>query len=149
MRLSRDEILKAEDRGTEEVEVPEWDGSVLVRGMSGSERDAFETSMMVRQGSELVPDMANFRPKVIARCVVDDDGKRLFDEYRDVEALGGKSAAAVERVYAVAARLSGLGGQDVEQMAADLKASPFAGSSSSSPSTSAEPSRNSSPAGPA
>ena len=46
MRLSRDDILKAADNEPEEVDVPEWGGSVLVRGMTGRERDAFEVSLM-------------------------------------------------------------------------------------------------------
>ena len=61
MRLSREDILKAEDLPTEEVPVPEWGGSVLVRGLTGRERDLFETSMMVRQGAQFIPDAKNIR----------------------------------------------------------------------------------------
>ena len=39
--LSRDAILQREDIKTEDVEVPEWGGTVRVRGMSGVQRDAF------------------------------------------------------------------------------------------------------------
>ena len=42
MRLSRDDILKAADNEPEEVDVPEWGGSVLVRGMTGLDRAAAE-----------------------------------------------------------------------------------------------------------
>ena len=104
MRLSRDDILKAADNEPEEVDVPEWGGSVLVRGMTGRERDAFEVSLMQPgRGGRKVLDPANVRAKLVARCVVDDDGGRLFTD-ADVAELGGKSAAAVDRVYAVAAR---------------------------------------------
>ena len=44
--LSRDTILQREDIKTEDVEVPEWGGTVRVRGMSGVERDAFEASLI-------------------------------------------------------------------------------------------------------
>ena len=44
--LSRDTILQREDIVTEDVEVPEWSGTVRVRGMSGVERDAFEASLI-------------------------------------------------------------------------------------------------------
>ena len=40
--LSRDTILAKNDVKVEEVKVPEWGGSVLVRGMSGDQREAFE-----------------------------------------------------------------------------------------------------------
>src|SRR5258707_11983730 len=45
MHLSRDAILEAKDREVVEVDCPEWGGSVLVRGMSGKERDMFEMSL--------------------------------------------------------------------------------------------------------
>ena len=63
MRLSRDDILKAEDLTTEEVDVPEWGGTVLVRGLTGRERDEFEASVMVRYAGEMVQDLANIRAK--------------------------------------------------------------------------------------
>jgi hypothetical protein len=74
-------------------------------------------------------DPANVRAKVVTRCVVGDDGNRLFTD-SDVVALGGKSAAALERVYAVAARLSGLSDDDQEGMARDFALADGNGSSS-------------------
>ena len=44
--LSRDAILQREDIKTEDVEVPEWGGTVRVRGMTGVQRDAFEASLI-------------------------------------------------------------------------------------------------------
>src|SRR5215472_6825818 len=120
MHLSRDDILKAEDGGTVEVDVPEWGGTVLVRGMTGRERDEFETSMLERgRGGRMVPNPVNTRAKVIARCIVDDDGKRLFTA-ADVQALGDKSGAAIDRVFEVAARLSGMSDEDREEMTRDF-----------------------------
>ena len=40
--LTRDLILKADDIQTREVEVPEWGGTVLIRALTGTERDAYE-----------------------------------------------------------------------------------------------------------
>ena len=57
MRPSHDDFLKADDRRPEEVSldgIPGYDGSsVLVRGLSGAERDEFETNMLVRRGNKL------------------------------------------------------------------------------------------------
>src|SRR5262249_52890565 len=110
MRLSREAFLAAEDTVTEEVDlsdIPGFAGSLLVRGMTGRERDDFEASMLVRAGGQTVQDVRNSRAKMVARCVIDDDGKRVFTE-ADVAAIGDKSAAAVARLGDVAARLSGL-----------------------------------------
>src|SRR5580765_8477058 len=106
--MSRDDFLKAEDLVTEEVDLsdlPGYNGSVLVRGMTGRERDEFEVSMLDQRNGQM--NYANTRAKIVAKCVVDDDGNRLFDA-SDLDVLGGKSAAALDRLYEVAARLSGL-----------------------------------------
>lgn len=149
MRLSRDDILKAEDSAPVEVHVPEWGGSVLVRGMTGKERDAFEASMSLqpdRRGQVRPADplarLVNIRAKIVVRCVVDDDGKRLFTE-ADVAVLGDKSAAALERVFEVASRLSGMGDKDMEEYAANFGRAGGDDSSSPSPRASARPSKGS------
>lgn len=141
MRLSRDDVLKADDLRTEEVDVPEWGGSVLVRGMSGRERDEFEASMLDQRSGRA--NLANVRAKAVLRCTVDDDGKRLFDA-ADIDVLGEKSSAALDRVFGVAQRLSGLGGQDVEELTQNFGPTNGASSSSGSPVTSGKPSRASS-----
>jgi hypothetical protein len=132
MRLSKDDILKAADNTPEEVDVPEWGGTVLVRGMTGKERDAFEVSLMTPgRGGRREVNPVNVRAKVVARCVVDDDGNRLFTD-ADAAELGDRSAAAVDRVYAVAARLSGMAEGDQEQMTRDFALADGDGSSSTS-----------------
>jgi len=143
LRLSRDDILKAADNEPEEVDVPEWGGSVLVRGMTGRERDAFEVSLLAPgRGGRRQVDPANVRAKLVARCCVDDDGNRLFTD-ADVAELGGKSAAAVDRVYAVAARLSGMGTDEQEELTRDFALADGNGSSSTSPPASARPRKGS------
>ncbi len=133
MRLSKEDILKAADRGTEEVEVPEWGGSVLVQGMTGRERDAYEVSLRDQRTGQRRPGaLDNVRAKIIARCVVDDDGKRLFTD-ADIAALGEKSGAAIDRVFDVAARLSGMSDEDQEKMTRDFGPADGSDSSSSSP----------------
>jgi hypothetical protein len=136
VRLSKDDILKAEDRPAEEVEVREWGGSVLVRGMTGRERDALEASLTEYRGKDVVPSLHNIRARVVAACVIGDDGKPLFG-ITDVEALGEKSAAPLNRVYEVAARLSGLSEGDVEGMAGNFSGTGSGPSPSAWPSGSA------------
>ena len=131
MRLTRDAILAVQDTKTEEVSVPEWGGSVLVRGMTGRERDDFEGSMIVQAAGQTARDLRNTRAKLVAKCVIGDDGRRLFTD-DDVTALGEKSAAALVRVFEVASRLSGLSDEDVAERERDFP--PAAGSDSSTPS---------------
>lgn len=113
--LTRDTILAAQDIQTEEVEVPEWGGSVLVRGMTGAERDAFEESVLTGKGRKRDVNLKNFRARLIVKSVVNRKGERVFT-HADIDALGQKSAAALARVFDVATRLSGMSDEDVEEL---------------------------------
>ena len=113
--LGKDAILAAEDIATERVEVPEWGGEVMVRGLTGRQRDRWEASLSVRQGKRFVPSLEDLRARLVVHCVVDETGRLVFHE-GDIDALSNKSGAALDRVYTVAARLSGISEQDVEDM---------------------------------
>jgi hypothetical protein len=127
--LDRDAILKAAALKTEDVPVPEWGGSVLVRELRGRERDEWEASLAVQRGRQMVPDVANMRAKLAARTIVGEDLEPLFSQ-QDVNALGELSAAALDRVFEVASRLSGLNPADVEEMSGNSGAAPSGGSAS-------------------
>lgn len=113
--LSRDDVFAADDRVIEEVLVPEWGGWLRVRSLSGTERDALEQSMIVMRGKERETNLAAFRQKLVARTVVDDAGKRIFSD-SDVAGLGQKSSSALDKVAAVAIRVSKMTQDDVEEL---------------------------------
>ncbi len=113
--LSRDAILSSNDLTFEEVDVPEWGGMVRVRTLTGEERDALESSMVERHGRKVDVNLSNLRARLVSLSCVDANGDRLFSDL-DIEALGQKSAAALERVFAVARKLSGLSEQDVDEL---------------------------------
>ena len=130
MTLTKDQIFEANDLQSESVEVPEWAGSVLVRTMTGADRDAFEASMITTlPDGTRKPNMANMRAKLVALTVVDDAGNRVFD-VSDVDRLALKSATALERVFNAAQRINGLGVQ-AEEMAAKNSAAGLSASSTS------------------
>jgi len=113
--LTRDAILQAEDLPTEDIEVEEWGGAVRVRALTGAERDAFEQSIVEQRGKSTRVNMRNIRAKLVALTVVDGDGKRLFSD-KDAELLGKKSAVALNRVFEIAQKLSGLSPEDMEEL---------------------------------
>lgn len=127
--LGKDAIFAADDIKSERVPVPEWGGEVMVRGLTGRQRDAWEASMTVRRGKKLEQDMRDFRARLVVQCVVDETGELVFHG-GDVDALSGKSGAALDRIYDTAARLSGISGDDVEELTRDF--TPTDGGSSSS-----------------
>lgn len=127
--LKREDIFAAEDIQTERVAVPEWGGEVLVKGLTGAQRDAFEQQVVEEKGKKVKINLDNFRAKLAAYCIVDEEGKRLFSDL-DIGALGNKSASALNRVFDVARRLSGLSDSDVEELEKNSASGPTDSSTS-------------------
>lgn len=120
MLLGREAILGIADTQIADVEVPEWGGTVRVRGLTGTDRDAFEGEIAQRKGKSVQMNTRNIRARLVQLSVVDADGNRLFS-HLDVEALGQKSAKALDRVFSTAMELSGLSDKDVEDMTENLE----------------------------
>ena len=115
--LTKEVLLAAQDLKIETVAVPEWGGEVRVRSMTGAARDAYEQWLMHQRGGSDGPvSMPNLRARMVALSVVDEAGKLMFDE-ADIEALGEKSARALDRVYAAATRLNAMGDKEIEALA--------------------------------
>ncbi|MEU9494586.1 hypothetical protein AB0D73_22835 [Streptomyces sp. NPDC048215] len=127
--LSKAQITEVDDRKWEDVDVPEWGGTVRVLGMSGTERNAYQSSLVVLgpNGSVQRMNMADQLAKLVAKSIVGEDFERLFTD-KDVAALGKKNGAVLERIGAVAQRLSGLRKEDVDAAAGKSAAAPSDGS---------------------
>jgi len=111
MLLSKDAILAAVDIKSEDVDVPEWGGTVRVRTMTGLERDAMGAALV---GTDGKPDMDRYSTLLLASSIVGEDGAQLFT-VNDVTALGAKSARALDRVLVAANRLNAFGQDAVEK----------------------------------
>jgi hypothetical protein len=118
--LTREQILQASDLQRETVAVPEWGGEVVVRSMTGNERDQYEAGMIeLRQSGKKTSysvRLEKARARLCSLTICDESGQRLFSE-ADMDSLGGKNASALDRVFDVAKRLSGLRESDVEELA--------------------------------
>jgi hypothetical protein len=114
-RLSKQQIIDAPDIKSEMVSVPEWDGEVEVKTLSGKERDDFESQIVQLRGKKTEVTLDNLRAKLCSLAIIDEKGARMFDE-DEVDDLGKKSAPALQRVFIVAQRLAGLTESDVENL---------------------------------
>lgn len=113
--LSREAILGAQDLPTKDVPVPEWGGTVRIRSLTAKDRDAIETAIFTaRQEGLVAPD--NVRARYASACIVDEKGAPLFTA-DDVEALGQKSATALNRVYDAVLSHNAIAEGDVEELA--------------------------------
>lgn len=114
--LTKDQILGADDLEVEEVDVSQWwGGSVLVQSLTGTERDAFEADIFEGRGKNVERNFVNLRTKLLVRTIINENKKLMFSE-KDIVALGKKCAAPLDKIFAVAQRLSGLTPKDVEDM---------------------------------
>lgn len=146
--LTRDQILAADDLKHEDVDVPEWGGSVRVQELTAGQRDQVETASVAiakNASGKLAPEfdksvLESFRARLAAYSIVDELGQRLFTD-ADMIALGKKSTAAMQRVFNVAMRISAFTQEDVEELVGKSEAVP----SDVSPSASALPSESSTP----
>jgi hypothetical protein len=114
--LTRENILNFEDISTEIVSVPEWGGDVMVRAMTGYERDAFEGSLVEHKKSGNTIKVDNIRAKLVQKTVIDPETRKPMFTAGDLEILGSKSAAALDRIFTVSRKLSGLTEEDIEEL---------------------------------
>jgi len=120
--LSRDEIFGMDDLPMEAVIVPEWGHRrVFVCGMTAAGKNAYEASLVEIKGNTRKVRLDNATAKLIVRTVVNAQRQPLFTE-ADIERLGTKSAAALERLAKVAQRLSSMREEDVEALVKNSEA---------------------------
>ena len=103
-------ILAAEDRPFEDLDVPEWGVKVRLRGMSGTDRDAWEAKAVAlkRGGQDVELSLADWRSRLVTKCLFDPEtDERIFTD-GEVSKLGAKAATVIERLFGLARRLSGL-----------------------------------------
>lgn len=119
MYLTKEAILNADDRKYEEVEVPEWGGTLRIGTITAGEKGKYETSLFkfLPDGTRQInsKNMQNLRTRLIAACVVDETGERLFSD-KDVDALDSRSSGAIERVFSACTKLNALNLDDVEEI---------------------------------
>lgn len=113
--LTAEEILGSHDIIEELLEVPEWKGTVRVRGLTGRERDAYEASLLDQRGRSTKANLQNARTKLVVLAVHNPDGSRMFNESQ-ISELSSKSAAALDRIWQKARDLSGMSDEDIEEL---------------------------------
>lgn len=111
--LNKAAILAAPGLATEDVEMPEWGGCVRVSELSAMDLLEYWGACRDDNG-ELI--RSRVMSALLSRSVIDDGGAPLFSD-SDISQLMAKSAPAVNRLFDVAQRLSGIGryGEDAEK----------------------------------
>lgn len=105
--LSREAILAADDLKTETVPVPEWGGSVTVRGLSVRALVKWQAKFGFGLEEDGQGSREDIAPSLVALSVIDEAGGLMFSE-DDVEALGAKSPSSIQTVFDACLRVNGL-----------------------------------------
>lgn len=106
----KDRILKADDLGSEIVDVPEWGEKVKIKGMSGAERATVMRVVLDKDGNV---DQGQLYPLLCQSCLYDPETDEKVFEPEDTEAILSKSGEVLERLCGIASRLSGIGASAV------------------------------------
>ena len=101
MYLSKDAILAADDLPKETVHIEEWGGDVIVRGMTGSERDQWEESLQRRKGKNDEMNLKNIRAELLCMVLVDEHGERIFSQ-KDIDAMVSDLKSEIEEAVSFA-----------------------------------------------
>lgn len=116
--LSKSDILSATDITYDEVTVPQWGGSVRLKLMGGKERGEWDSLIAARStADDRVPNQREIRATLVALCLVDSEGHRLFASKEDIAALDAKSAEAIDFLYERCRKLNRLGKYATEEAA--------------------------------
>ena len=117
----RDNALNAADVPEELVVVPEWaDSKFLFRGLTAGEAVDFYDRAVVKdpRTGDMRVNRKSWGPELIIACAYDPETKQRVFEPADRDVLGRKSSAVITRLAGIAARLSGLGGDEQDKEAA-------------------------------
>ena len=123
--LNFDDIVDSQDKEYQDVDVPEWGGTVRIATMSGEDRDRWELSMMQADDSSERGFKLNFdaysRVRLVAMCLVDDNFNRIFVTKEQIEKLSQKSGKVMDLLYDVAQRVNGITDEDIDDLEKNSK----------------------------
>lgn len=128
--LDRSAILNAQDLMTEDIEVPEWGGSIRLRTLTGTDRDKFEADSVEHRGGSTRMNLVNMRARLVSLCAVDEEGKLLFASKEDVQRLGGKSSLVLAKLFDKCREMNGMSEAEVEELAEGFDDAPSEDSTS-------------------
>jgi hypothetical protein len=122
MALTREQILATKPP----MEQAQWlNGDVVnVAAMTGTARDSFEKdTVQLSSAEDEYGHMTNFRARLLVRCLVDDNGERLFGD-DDAAVLGAIWCSPLDKAFDVAKRLNGFSPEDIKELEKNSDSAP-------------------------
>lgn len=124
--LSREDIERNSQLKTQIIHIPEWNGDVMIRELTGEQRDRYENSItgneLTRVGEKVSQRLSlhNVRARLVSMCLIDPEKQTPLYSEKEIGLLGNKSAAALDRLFDACQKLSGITDEDMQEMTAQL-----------------------------
>lgn len=138
--LTKEQIVAADDLPHVDVDVPEWGGTVRVGMMTATARNAYELELyeIIDSGEDkgrVRLNLKDLKTRLVAYTLIDENAKPMFSR-AELDVLGAKSFAAIDRLYSAAQKLNKIGDAELEGDIKNSDATPSGGSSSELPASS-------------
>lgn len=112
---SREALLKLCERRYSTVEIPERDISIRIQSLSEAEKSQYETCLIAKNGRGIMRErLQDATRRLIALCVVDEDGKRIFSD-SDLSAIANLDSYISSRIYDACQEHCGFNKGDIDE----------------------------------
>lgn len=104
--MTGDDILSIEDRKTDSVIVPQWNGAeIFVRTMGALERAKYEVKLLDLPQEPLEDRIWQIRVSLVVLCACDKDMNRLFKD-SDFDRVAQKNGDAINLIFDLINRIN-------------------------------------------
>ena len=112
---SREALLKLCERRYSTVEIPERDISIRIQSLSEAEKSQYETCLIAKNGRGIMRErLQDATRRLIALCVVDEEGKRIFLD-SDLSAIANLDSYISSRIYDACQEHCGFNKGDIDE----------------------------------
>jgi hypothetical protein len=111
--ITKEQIFQTEDLTSTKVNIPEWNGEIVLKVMTGADRDKYMRFISKGEG---IPE--NMMERLVVLTAYDEEGKRLFDD-ADIPALSKKSSLVISRLFAESAKLNKISNESIDELKND------------------------------
>jgi hypothetical protein len=122
MTLTKEHILAVTPK-LQEIDVPEWGGSVFIRPVTLAEQAKLADLGVKYEKGSISVRMKSITLQLVQWAVTDSEGLPLF-EAKDIEALMNKSASALLRLQEAILKFSGLTEDSRRELEKNLLSAP-------------------------
>lgn len=109
MSSFKEKILLSDDNDLTRIFVPEWGfgkedkDSIYLKVVSATERDDYEAKVaLASEPGQREFALKNLRARLVALCLVNEDGDRIFTSNQDVLDLGKKNGLILDKLFDMA-----------------------------------------------